>query len=364
MKKSIAKTIIACSFFAFASASLFAYNPPFAGEDIYRITSPELLSGGGSATGGPAFTIVPASITYNPSLTAVEQRSIINASLSLMLDGDSYEDTHHGFGFQIGGVIPTRWAVIAGTLQGVFDDNTRFDLGHSFIAHIGAAKDVTDRLYVGANLYTGFYTGHGSDFTVGVDLGILYQLDDISFLKKPRVGLALLNLGKPLSGSYSVYGIDGSTSGVSYPGIITPRASFASDLLEIRDFALAFSADLAFPTFQNVLFDTALGFSYKDFVTLDFGWNCNIRELVAGGKVNLPSIGINFKFAISTASEKVKDSWKKSEIVPSVAWQNMNGGIHVVSAGASLYLGMQDKEAPTILLWDEVKYSTLENTEN
>ena len=99
-------------------------------------------------------------------------------------------------------------------------------------------------------------------------------------------------------------------------------------------------------------------------INIYFGWNCNIRELVAGGKVNLPSIGINFKFAISTASEKVKDSWKKSEIVPSVAWQNMNGGIHVVSAGASLYLGMQDKEAPTILLWDEVKYSTLENTEN
>lgn len=348
------KLFTLCIFTVCLAFNLFAYNPPFGGEDVFRLSNPVLLSGGSSTTGGPSFLIVPSSIAYNPALTAIEQRSILNLSGTFLLDKDEYEGMQNGFGLQLGLVIPTKWLVFTGTLQGLFDDNERFDVGHSVIVHLGASKDVTDRLYLGAALYTGFYTGHGTDFSVGLDLGGLYQLDDISILKKPRIGVSLLNLGKPIGSDYTVTGIDGTTSKVSYPGIITPKGGFAATLLEISDFQAAFSADLSFPSFQNVIFDVAVGLSYRDMVSLNFGWNCNARELAAGGKVNMPSIGINIKFAISSDSEKIKESWRRSEIVPSVAWQNLNGGIHAISAGASLYLGMQDAEAPTIVLWNEL----------
>ena len=49
---------------AVSSASLFAYNPPFGGEELFRLTNPEMLSGSSSsAAGGPAFNVIPASIT-------------------------------------------------------------------------------------------------------------------------------------------------------------------------------------------------------------------------------------------------------------------------------------------------------------
>ena len=74
------KKVILAAFFLAGMAELFAYNPPYGGEDLYRLAHPELMSGAASAAGGPNFTIVPASITYNPALTAGVQRADIDFS--------------------------------------------------------------------------------------------------------------------------------------------------------------------------------------------------------------------------------------------------------------------------------------------
>ena len=76
------KKILASAVAAFFASLVFAYNPPIAGENIYKLTNPTLLGGGASATGGPFGDVVVGSIAYNPALSAMEQRTAINASAS------------------------------------------------------------------------------------------------------------------------------------------------------------------------------------------------------------------------------------------------------------------------------------------
>ena len=75
------KKVILAAFFLAGMAELFAYNPPYGGEDLYRLAHPELMSGAASAAGGPNFTIVPASITYNPLLLVCSVLILILAEL-------------------------------------------------------------------------------------------------------------------------------------------------------------------------------------------------------------------------------------------------------------------------------------------
>ncbi len=352
MKKLLVGAALFC-----AAIFAFAYNPPFNGEDLYRLTNPDLLSST-SASGGPIFSVIPASITLNPSLLAWEQRTIVNLSYTGLIDASerNTSDSKYGQGFQVGLAIPTKLMVFSGTVQGVFSRLPGLDAGNSLVLHLGASKDVTERLLFGMNIYGGYYfdgTG-GNDFTVGADLGALYQFDDMGFLKSPRLGVAILNMGKPLVNSnIKVLGINGTAENVSFPAIFTPSVSFAATLFEIQDFKGGFSADLSFPTFQNVAFATAFGFAYKDIVNLNIGWNVNLRELINKSIVNWPSVGLSFKFSITSATiAKASNDWEKSEIRPSLAWQNLNGGIQAISAGVTMDLGMRDTTPPEIILWD------------
>src|SRR5574344_834897 len=348
------KVLLLTSFLAVAS-SLFAYNPPVGGESIYRITEPNLLSDSGSASGGPLFTVVPGSITFNPALTALNQRILLDVSYTGLFDTNSVNtsDKKYGQGFQLGVVIPTKWCVSTFDMQGLFIGLPEMDVGDSFIMHAGVSKDVTEQLYIGMNMYTGFYFGSGSDFTIGADLGMLYMLKDMGFLKSPRLGVSLMNLGKPITGNYSVIGLDGTDKDISYPGIITPHVSFAATRFEIKKISCGFSADLAVPFFQNAVFDTAVAFAFADIVRLSVGWEANARELAKGNSVNLPSIGLSVKFALNTSGISKKNAdWSKSEMSVSSAWQQLYGGIEAVSAGAIVNLGMKDTAAPEIILWN------------
>lgn len=340
------------------TAASYAYNPPLGGENLHSLTSPELISGGASATGGPIFTVVPASITYNPAITALEQRVTLDLSGTMLFNTENNlpGDSSVGGGFQLGLLVPTRYGVFTGTVQGLFCDMYSLNIGNSVVLHGGASKDITEKLSVGMNVYTGFYfgCGGGSDFTVGADLGVLYLPNDIGFLKEPKFGISLLNCGKPAS-SYKVLGID-KKEGNSYPGILTPRVSFGAVLFKTPSISGGFSADLSFPTCQNVVADFGFGVTMAKIITVATSWQANVRELLeqSSDAVSWPSVGVNCR--LSFKSEKVGNKfadWKQSEITPSLAWQNLYSGIHAVSAGAKINLGMEDKDAPVIYLWDE-----------
>ena len=173
-------------------------------------------------------------------------------------------------------------------------------------------------------------------------------------LKSPRLGISLLNIGKPML-NYGAKNLDGTTSGTTYPGIFTPKAGFAATFIETGDMEAGFSADVSFPTFMNVTADLAVGFEYKDMISVDLAWEAlNLREYIKGASCKWPSLGINAKFTINTSKiGQVSSDWEKSEICPSLAATNLYSGIVAVAAGTSLELGQKDTSAPEIILWNE-----------
>ncbi len=345
------KRLLLIAMALFATATAFAYNPPVGGENIFYFADPELLSGGASATGGALHVVVPASIAFNPALPALNQRTAVNASYSLAFDTKTESPWAHFI--QLGAIIPTKWCVFAGTAQLSFADMNRMQLGDTFVFRAGASKDITDRLSVGANIYAGFYFAHNSDFTVGADLGAVYNFDDLGFLKNPRLGLSFINLGKPLSGSYEVQGLDGTSNAVSYPSILTPRLSFSATFFEVNGFSGSFSTDLSSPAFQNLVLDASLGFAYRSLVQVSFGWSMNRQELAHGCAMNMPSVGVRIRFVINSSKLSSRhEDWEESEMGPSLAWQDMYNGIHVISTGVQLDLGLADTAAPEIILWN------------
>ncbi len=350
------KKIMAFLSALFLACEIFAYNPPFGGEEIFRLTSPELMRGADSATGGPDFTVIPASIVYNPALPAGEQRVDVDLSGTLFFNLDKISGSDDGFGggFQAGLMIPTKWSVFSFTTSALFADFYGMNLRKTVIMHGGASKDVTENFFLGANVYTGFYMGSGSDFSVGVDLGALYKIGELGVLKSSRMGFSFLNLGKPAD--YEALGIDGTYGDSSYPGMFTPRISFAADFLEAGKSRFAFSTDFSFPSFQNFVADFALGFNYDNFLRISASWQANVREIAEGKADGISYFSLGASFRIGIRSKKISEKnadWEQSEFVPCVAVQNLYSGIQAVSLGARIDLGMRDTDAPEIYLWDE-----------
>lgn len=376
-KKLILFAALICTSF------VFAYNPPLGGESLFRLTNPELLGGAASASGGPLLTVIPSSITYNPALSVLEQRVDVDLSFSAMFNTNRKSETDGVFGsaFQAGTIIPTKWFVYSADVQGIFANFDSMNLRNSIIIHGGIAKEINEKLAVGMNLYSGYYLGSDSDFTVGADLGMFYQFEDFKFTKKEgsffnksgflskaRLGIAFLNLGKPLFG-YGTKGIYADQASSNYPGILTPRISFASNLINpltkkldengnaLRSkFNSGISMDISAPTFQNLIFDCAIGFSYDNIVNLNISWEANLREILTqqSQAISWPSVSLSFRFAFNSSKfTGNNEDLAKSEIIPVLAWQNLYNGIQVISGAAKLNLGMADEQPPEIILWDE-----------
>lgn len=349
------KKIIAMGAALLAASFVFAYNPPIGGENIFKLSNPTSLGGNASASGGPFKEVVPGSIFYNPAITSDEQRTVLNLSASILIDTDKSDGSSDlGWGFQTGVIVPSKYLVFTAAAQGMFVNNPGLDLGKEVSAHLGVAKDITENLSVGINGYFGYFFGDEGDFIAGADIGVLYKFDRLGFMKDARLGVSVLNMGKPLSDKYKVKGLYG-TDGTSYPSIFTPRLSFAAEVFSLgnfkNNFKGAFSVDGYFPTFQNAVCDLAFGVSYNDFANLTIGWEANVREIAETKKVTWPSVGLNLHFVISSGSKK--SDMEENEFIPSIAWQNLYGGIQDISVGTTMYFGMTDNEAPKIILWDD-----------
>ncbi len=351
------KLILALTALLALTASCYAFTPVFGGENLYTLTSPELLSGSGSATGGPIFRSVPASIVLNPAIPAREQQNTLNLSYLAMIDTKKPTANAEvfGTGIQLGATIPTNLFVYSGTIQWIMAPFERMNLGNTINMHLGASKNINDHLDVGLNIYAGYFGGkkYGHDWNIGADVGILYLLDDIGVIKEPRLGISVVNLGKPVT-NCEVYNVKGTTEGSTYPGILTPKVGFSSLFVKNSDVKAGFSTDFSFPTCKNIVADLAVGFEYKDMVDVDIAWEAlDLVEYLNGAKIKWPSLGVNLKFTINTGKiAKISNDWEKSEICPSVAATNLYSGIVAVAAGASIELGLQDSTAPEIIVWN------------
>lgn len=330
-------------------AAVFAYNPPSAGENLYSFSSPFMLSAELSAAGGALSAIHPGHVSVNPALPAAEQRAVIDAAYTALIAPN--QNKNYGQAGNIGTIIPSRYGVFTGVLQGVFIPFNDMLLKNSFTLRAAYSKDITDWLYAGVGLYGGF----GSDWSLGADLGFVYLPEKIRwlpFIKKPRIGASITGMGKNYKPE--TIGINGLPDKItSFPSILTPHAGFSGTLFEVKNFAGGFSMDLSFPFFQNLVFDAGLQFEIADTVCLSTGWQFNLREAMAKTASWYPSVSLSVKFGFTSKDESIlsKKGWKQSEMIVSGAYRPMRKNIHAVSGGAALYLGLKDTAAPEIILW-------------
>ena len=331
------------------SCAVFAYNPPPGGDALYSFTSPFMLSAERSSAGGPLFHVHPGHTSVNPALPAVEQRIVIDAAYTALIA--SAQNKTYGQAFNIGGLLPSRYGVFTGVMQGVFVPFNDMLLKNSFTVRASYSKDITDWLYVGLGAYGTF----GDDWALGADIGMLYlpeKIEGLSFIRKPRFAFSLTGIGKNLKPA--TIGLDGSANKItSFPSIFTPHFGFAGTLFEIKHLSGGFSLDLSFPTFQNLVFDAGLQFLIADTVRLSTGWQYNAREAWAKKNSWYPSVSLSVKFGFTTTDASIvsKKGWQQSEMIVSTAYRPLHSGIHAASGGAALYLGLKDTAAPEITLW-------------
>ncbi len=349
--KKIALSIV---FGALMTASLAAYNPPAGGESLFNLSSPKNLSGGATAAGGPIFSATADSLNVNPALTGREQRVALNAGYTALFSSESKNESNFGSAAQLGILIPTRYFVFSGYTNGTFIDFYEMHVGNSFNARAGLAKEIMENLVIGLSANGGFAWGHDSDWLLGANVGALYTLGDLGFLKDFRIGASVLNLGKNYK-DLKLFGMDATESISDFPTFLTLKGGVAASVFRNDTLDIAVAADVTTPFFQNIVLDFAAGVAIKDMVFVNVMETVNFREIANSHKMFIPAIGVSFKFDLNFHGNSYaeKNDWADSEMVVSGAFKTMYDSVYAVSGGADLYLGKEDTDAPEIHLFGD-----------
>ncbi|MFA6856162.1 MAG: hypothetical protein WCR31_03040 [Treponema sp.] len=346
------KKIIAGAVSVFVPAVLFAYNPPVSGESLDRLTSPAQLTSASSSAGGGLFSAGPDSIVFNPALIAYEQRITLDLGYTALFSSDN-PDNAYGAAFGTGILVPWKWFVGSGIIKGDFLPFDEMNAGNTLGTNIGIAKEVSEHLSVGAGINSGVFWGAGSDWSLGADIGVLYRLPQLGFMKDFRIGVSMLNLGKNY-GNTTLPGISSDDDTGSFPQIATLRTGAAAVLFSSNNFKGGASLDFAVPGFQNLIIDTGLQLSFNDMLYLRASEEVNIRESIAGHADYMPSVSLGYRFTFSAKNNKYleKNGWSQSEMTTSAAWQQLYQTVNACSLGVRMNLGMQDTDPPRIELWN------------
>lgn len=337
----VMKRFFYCILFLLISSFVYSLDFPVGGDYIFRVTNPELLSGAGSTAGGSFFSTGPTSIITNPALTANDQRIMLNLGYTALFN--TGEESRFGSGAQLALLVPSRWGVFSGTLDGIFCEVGKLQIGNIVNLRGGFSKDITERLYVGFALSGGARWSDSTQWHLALDLGLMYRWGDLGFLKDTRFGATLTGLGKPYE--------------LGVPSIVSPKVGIAATLFSVANDNVAggFSADLSFPMFVNMVLDAGLQFKIAKIITIKGSWQFDVRDTAKKNYNLIPAIGITFRFGINTKKNQfmIDKGWQQSEITTSGAWQNMYEGVHAISAGAAINLGLLDTESPEITVWEE-----------
>lgn len=343
-----------------ALTSAFAYNPPVQGENLFFLSHPELLTGGNSAAGGGIQSVIPASGTINPALIGLEERVSLDLGYTGMFnskprDGrtgyeivgtnlyiyDNYGASKIAYSqaFGTGIIIPTDWANFGGEMEFILDEKC-MGLGNSFHLKSFASKEIVQNLFVGVGLGFGF-AWDPSDWMLTADVGAIYNLGDVAFLKNFRVAASTTNLGKVMNKHHDWD---------NYPGFMGIKAGAAAELVQSEKFVLGLSLDVTTPLFVNLIIDSGIQARICDFVQINSSWQFNMYEACHGRNSWIPTLGVVFKFNIGMGSSDFvkKHDWTKSELCPSAAWKNVDYDINMFSLGAAMRLGQLDNSGPDI----------------
>lgn len=341
------KRIMFLGFIGFLHITLFAYNPPPTGENLYNFTAPTLLSSEVSVAGGPLFHVHPGDISVNPALPAREQRVVIDFAYTAMIHPTGAKK--YAQAGQTGVIIPSRVGVFSGIIQAILVPSfEHMQLRNNVSGRFAFSKEITESLFVGIGLL-GTY---GSDWGVSADIGFVVapvKFRNLSFMKNARFAFSLTGMGKAYNPKNSARIYDNKKA-TGFSSFFTPRMGFAGNLFSVNKVEGGISLEASFPAFQNFVFDAGLQFLFADIVRVSTGWQLNLREILAKKASLIPSVSISFKFGFN-GKKLGNQGWAQSEMVVSGAYRQFRENTHVASGGVALYLGLKDTAAPEIVLW-------------
>jgi hypothetical protein len=315
-------------------SSITAYDPPPGAEGLFLLGHPGFITSAESSAGSALFMPSVHDSVVNPALVAELQRLSVDLGYTALVQ--TKDGTALGNAFYAGMLFPTRFGVFSGAAQGLFSSINGMNFGNVMLARGGFSRDVTERLNVGAGVFGGGVFGDVfNDWALALDVGFMYKLGKLGALKDARYGVVLSNMGKTFTNEF-------------IPAIFTPKVGFAANFLDKEKFTAGFSTDLSFPLFQNVVFNTGLQFFIANMVIVSAGWDVNIHEAARGDGLHLPSFGIGVRFTVGNFMNR--QAWEGSDFMVSSSWRQIHDGIHLISAGASLNLGVRDNEPPIILI--------------
>lgn len=349
MKKSIIAFIL--SFFVLSS--ICAYNPPVNGEFFTELSSPRLLGNSSSSCGGPVFYCSPDSISVNPALPTSEQLVKINLAYTALASFSSSESHHFGSAMQTGVIVPTKYFVFTGYLNGVLSPFDAMNLGNSMNLKLGLAKEITNNINFGIGLNSGVLWAENVDWNLSANLGILCHFDKLGFIKDFRYGLAINNLGKNFTNSGLLHPIDSINPVSMFPTICTVKTGVAGLLLSNDAVKLGFSFDVSTPLIQNFVFDGGLELGIKDTIFVTISDRFNLAEYTNNHIDIIPSIGINFKFSFRLDNNQLlKDKgWEDILADGSVTYKQLYKDVNALSMGVDLSLGKKDVTPPVIQIF-------------
>lgn len=349
MKKQIILGIL----FAFVLSAASAYNPPVNGENFYELSSPRLLSTASSSCGGPIYFVSPDSIVANPALGASEQLVKVNLGYTALLSFDKTDSHHFGSALQTGVIIPTKLCVFTGYLNGVFSPFDKMNLGYSVNTKLGLAKEITDHINVGLNLNSGVLWGANTDWSLSANLGMLYSIEKLGFIKDFRYGFSVMNLGKNYTKNNLSNPIDGTSDAGMFPTLCYIRTGVAGLLVSTEPFKLGFALDVSTPLLQNVIVDGGIQMGIKDLVYINVSERFNMAEFTNGHRDIIPSvaIGMKFNFRLDNNAYLSSKGWEEIQADGYAGYKLLYESINAVSVGADLSFGKKDVTPPVIQIF-------------
>ncbi len=336
-KRALAAAIAA------AAIQAFAYDPPAGGVLLPTLSSPQALASGPTVTAVDA----PWADRMNPAASAGQQRPVLDLGYVALTD---FGDQGWGSALSAGYSLPKPYAVWDFGARFVYTPSTMTDLPLGAIGdlRVGIAKDVFPNFYVGAGL-SGLIGGNGGfGWGLAVDLGVLSKMGDLGPFKDFTWGAVLANMGKGYSAPLPAAGAYG-TSASPYTPPFTLSLGARGNLISTSFTKLTVGADLSLPTFSDLCIGLSTALSFRDAFSIRAAWNTSILDLANGtNRSLLPSFGVSAVIPLSRKESESGSGADKMDLKPILSASKLYGDIWAVGAGASISLGVVDKQPPEI----------------
>lgn len=357
------RTIPAIALLLALTSSLAAqtYNPVPGGDLLNRLSSPLFLATTENAAGSESVS----GDAFNPATSALKQRIHLDAGYAALV-GDSGYQGHAAFA---GTAVPTPAGVFTGSLQFARAGYDSLDLGTRGDLNLSFAKDLYPSLLFGAGLRGSLGdAGGGLRGAGGLNLGIIHLLGERGPLPDLRWGLALTGLGIGLRGG------DG-TSGSPAP--FSLHSDIQATVVDTDAVSWTLHSGFSLPSFQNLRLRVGSQTTLLDRVSLNIGWDMDLREQLDGDRSAdslLPSVGLTARFQTGRGQRAQRGDeptgadageppfWQQSDIAVHSVWAPLYPDVWAAGAGINAALGVIDRNPPELdLSYPETTYLSPNN---